>query len=66
MFWIRDLAETQAREVKDSKGARRPFWSPRSDAVAFATDAALLEVSLQGDRPAELCRFSGGEFTGGA
>jgi eukaryotic-like serine/threonine-protein kinase len=66
VLWIRDLGETQAREVKDSRGARRPFWSPRSDAVAFATDAALLKVSLQGDRPVELCRFSSGEFTGGA
>ena len=66
VLWIRDLGETQAREVKDSRGARRPFWSPRSDAVAFATDTALLKVSLQGDRPTELCRYSGGEFTGGA
>jgi Tol biopolymer transport system component len=65
-LWIRDLGETQAREVKDTGGARRPFWSPRSDAVAFATDSALLKVSLQGDRPVELCRFSGGEFTGGS
>ena len=65
-LWIRDLGETQAREVRDSRGARRPFWSPRSDAVAFATDVAVLKVSLQGDRPVELCRFSGGEFTGGA
>jgi Tol biopolymer transport system component len=66
VLWIRDLGETQAREVKDSRGARRPFWSPRSDAVAFATDTALLKFSLQGDRPLELCRFSGGEFSGGA
>jgi Tol biopolymer transport system component len=66
VLFIRDLGETQAREVKDSRGARRPFWSPRSDAVAFATDTALLKMSLQGDRPVELARFSGGEFTGGS
>ncbi len=65
-LWIRDLRETEAREVKDSKGARRPFWSPRSDALAFATGTALMKVSLQGERPLELCRLSGGEFTGGS
>jgi eukaryotic-like serine/threonine-protein kinase len=66
VLWLRNLAELEAREVKDSKGARRPFWSPRSDAVAFATDNALFRVSIEGERPVELCRFSGGEFTGGS
>jgi hypothetical protein len=65
VLWIRNLGELEAREVKDSKSARGPFWSPRSDAVAFATDKALLKVSIEGDKPAELCRLAGGEFTGG-
>jgi len=66
VLWIRNLGELEAREVKDSKGARGPFWSPRSDAVAFATDRALFKVSTSGDKPVELCRFAGGEFTGGS
>jgi Tol biopolymer transport system component len=65
-LWIRNLGELEAREVKDSKGARQPFWSPRSDAIAFATDKALCRVSLDGEKPVELCRLSGGDFTGGS
>jgi Tol biopolymer transport system component len=65
-LWIRNLGELEAREVPDSRGATRPFWSPRSDAVAFAAGDRILRASLQGGRPAELCRFSGGDFTGGS
>ncbi len=65
-LWIRNLRELEAREVKDSKGARQPFWSPRSDAIAFATEKALFKVSLDGEKPVELCRLSGGAFTGGS
>jgi Tol biopolymer transport system component len=65
-LWIRNLAELEARQVKDSQGARRPFWSPRSDAVAFATDLALFRVALEDEKPVELCRFTGGTFTGGS
>ena len=66
VLWIRNLGELEAREVKDSQGARGPFWSPRSDAVAFATESALFKVSTSGDKPVELCRLAGGEFTGGS
>jgi len=65
-LWIRNLGELDAREVKESQGAQRPFWSPRSDAVAFATDSALFRVSIEGEKPVELCRLTGGIFTGGS
>jgi eukaryotic-like serine/threonine-protein kinase len=65
-LWIRKLSELEAREVKDSKGAQQPFWSPRSDAIAFATDKALFKVSLDGEKPVELCKLSRGAFTGGS
>jgi hypothetical protein len=65
-LWIRNLGELEAREVKNSKGAQQPFWSPRSDAVAFATDRTLFKVSLDGEKPVELCPLSGGAFTGGS
>jgi hypothetical protein len=65
VLWIRNLGELAAREVKGSSGAQAVFWSPRSDAVAFATDRALSKVGVAGDAPVELCRLASGEFTGG-
>jgi len=65
-LWLRNLGEIEPRQVPDSEGAVRPFWSPRSDAVAFATGSRIFKVSLQSERPEELCRFSGGEFSGGS
>jgi len=65
-LWIRNLAELEAREVKESRGARGPFWSPRSDAVAFASGTALFRVSIDGEKPVALCRLGSGEFTGGS
>ena len=65
-LWIRNLGELEGREVPDSDGARLPFWSPRSDAVGFAVGDGLFSFSVQGGSTVELCRFSGGDFTGGA
>jgi eukaryotic-like serine/threonine-protein kinase len=65
-LWIRSLGELEAREVPDSRGAARPFWSPRSDAVAFAAAGTLFKVSRDGGKPVELCRIDRGAFTGGS
>lgn len=65
-LWIRNLSELEPREVKGSQGARRPFWAPRSDAVAYAAQGALFKVSADGGRPVELCKVTGGDFTGGS
>jgi len=65
-LWIRSLGELEAREVPDSRGATRPFWSPRSDAVAFAAAGTLFKASRDGGKPVELCRIERGAFTGGS
>ena len=65
-LWIRNLAELEPREVPDSKGASRPFWSPRSDAVAFAAGGALFKASRDGGRPQKLCAIPRGSFSGGS
>jgi eukaryotic-like serine/threonine-protein kinase len=65
-LWIRSLGELDAREVPESRGATRPFWSPRSDAVAFAAAGTLFKASRDGGKPVELCRIERGAFTGGS
>ena len=65
-LWIRNLSDLDAREVPGSAGTYGLFWSPRSDAVAFAAGGSLFRASLQGGRPIELCSISGGDFTGGS
>ena len=65
-LWIRNLAELEPREVPDSRGASRPFWSPRSDAVAFAAGGALFKASRDGGRPQKLCAIPRGSFSGGS
>ena len=66
ILWIRNLAELEPREVKGSEGARRPFWSPASNSVAYAAQGALFKVSADGGTPVELCEITGGDFTGGS
>jgi eukaryotic-like serine/threonine-protein kinase len=65
-LWIRNLGDLDARKVLNSDGAVRPFWSPRSDAVAFAARGKLFKVAIDGSQPVELCQLSGGNFTGGS
>ena len=50
-LWIRPLDSTTARQVKDSNGARFPFWSPTSDAVGFFADGKLWTVELADGQP---------------
>jgi len=65
-LWIRNLGELDPREVPESHGAEKPFWSPRSDAVAFAARGTLFKISLEGGKPVELCRIPQAAFTGGS
>ena len=65
-LWIRSLSDLEPREVAESTGAILPFWSPSSDAVAFASGDRIFKVALASDRPEELGRISGGDFTGGS
>ena len=64
-LYLRDLGEPSAREIPDSAGARGVFWSPASDAVAYAVGDRLMKFSVHGAEPVQLCRLSGGDFTGG-
>ena len=50
-LWIRPLDSTTARQVKDSDGARFPFWSPTSEAVGFFAGGKLWTVEVADGQP---------------
>lgn len=54
-LWIRVLNQAESREVPDSDGAARPFWSPQSDTVGYMAQGALKTVAAQGGLSTVLC-----------
>lgn len=65
-LWIRDLDNTQPREIPDTDGARSLFWSPGSDYVGFVTGSLggilLKKVPVQGGPGITLCELKEGSF----
>ena len=49
--WVRDLAAIESREIAGTEGASLPFWSPRSDEIAFFADGKLKRVAVRGGAP---------------
>ena len=59
-LWIRDLDAVAPRELPDTGGGMRPFWSPNSDFVAYFTDGqppTLRKVAAEGGPSVPLCEF---------
>ena len=54
-LYIRDLADAEGRAVRDSAGARGPFFSPDGAWVGFFADGMLKKVSVRGGTPITLC-----------
>jgi dipeptidyl aminopeptidase/acylaminoacyl peptidase len=59
VIYVRSLAEVGARGIPGTKGARTLFWSPKGDAIGFATETTLWRVSASGGQPSPLCNFQG-------
>ena len=47
-LWVRDLDNTEPRELPDTQGAAAPFWSPGSDYVGFFVPGELRKSSIHG------------------
>ncbi len=47
-LWVRDLAQFEPFDLPDTDGALRPFWSPDSAHVGFASGDRLWSVSAAG------------------
>jgi serine/threonine protein kinase/Tol biopolymer transport system component len=54
-LWVRDLSQEEARMVAGPGNLGPPFWSPRSDALAFQDGDDLKRVSPTGGAAATLC-----------
>ena len=61
-LWIQDLDQTAPRQVEETAGAARPFWSPRSDFVGFVIGPELSKVAVAGGPVIPLCRMPGSSF----
>ena len=47
-LWLRSIDSVEAHRLAGTVGASYPFWSPRSDAVAFFSQRLLKRVDLLG------------------
>ena len=45
-LWVRSVASMTPRLISGTEGADRPFWSPDSKFIGFATEAGLCRVAL--------------------
>ena len=65
-LWVRDLDREEPRELDGTEGAGRPFWSPDSQFIGFASNRELKKISAQGGPAITLCRLPSGDLRGGA
>lgn len=56
-LWIRDLHSLAPRKLEGTEGAGQPFWSPRSDYIAYFTQSQLYKISKAGNGISALCRL---------
>ena len=54
-LYIRNLADAEGRAVRDSAGARGPFFSPDGEWVGFFAEGMLKKVSVRGGAPITVC-----------
>jgi len=64
-LWVQDLARDEPREIDGGTGARSPFWSPGSDAIAFFVESELKRISLDGGPAIRVCQVPGLLVQGG-
>jgi Tol biopolymer transport system component len=54
-LFVRELAETEPRELTGTQGATRPFWSPDSQQIAFFAQGGLRRVPRAGGAVQTIC-----------
>jgi Tol biopolymer transport system component len=59
-LWVRDRSSLTPRRLEGTEGATLPFWSPRSDRIAFFADGKLNTISVEGGRVQTVCDAKNG------
>ena len=65
-LWVQDLDQDEPRELPDTKAATRPFWSPDSESIGFATATELRKISVRGGASGRICVLSAQSYGGGS
>ncbi|MHC4557797.1 MAG: protein kinase domain-containing protein [Planctomycetota bacterium] len=63
-LFLLDFDPFTVRELRETKGARYPFFSADGKSIGFGADGKLKTLSLEGGRPKPLCNAS--NLTGGS
>jgi serine/threonine protein kinase len=53
-LWVRPLDQPDARPLRGTAGAYRPFWSPDSKSLAYFNDGRLWRIDLPNGTPYQL------------
>jgi len=68
-IWVRSLNSTDARPLPGTEGTKiwreRPFWSPDSRWIGYATSDALMKVPLDGGPPQKIADQRGADGSWG-
>jgi len=54
-LFVRDLGESDARQLEGTEGAHAPFFSPDGEWIAFVADGKLKKVSVNGGAKFDIC-----------
>ncbi len=65
ILWVRDLHALAPRRLEGTEGAGQPFWSPKSDYIAYFTQSQLYKISKTGNSITALCRLPNDLWGGG-
>ena len=65
-LWVRDLHMENPRPLSGTEGGTRPFWSPDSEFIGFATESDLKKISVFGGPPITVCPLPVTPYRGGA
>lgn len=64
-LWLRAMDKIESVVLQGTESARKPFWSPDSQTIVFATDYELRKISVQGGPVARICELPNGNYGGG-
>jgi serine/threonine protein kinase len=65
-LFVRELDNLDPRELPETGGALRPFWSPDGEWIVYGARGKLWKVDAQGNPPTLICELPEGDWSSGA